>query len=110
MSLLSLLSLLYLPSLLSLPRSLHEQGLTSYNGYQLPVVALVMNMGISTAGGRVLVQHSDLETLLHEFGHALHSLLSRTTFQHLSGTRAAADFIETPSQVLLLRVVWASRY
>lgn len=58
-----------------------------------------MNMGINTASGRVLVQHSDLETLLHEFGHALHSLLSRTTFQHLSGTRAAADFIETPSQV-----------
>ena len=72
----------------------------SHNGFQLPVVALVMNIGMTSTGGRVLANHSDLETLLHEFGHALHSLLSRTTFQHLSGTRAASDFIETPSQLL----------
>ncbi|KAL7463493.1 hypothetical protein ACHAXS_003865 [Conticribra weissflogii] len=40
-----------------------------------------------------------IETLLHEFGHGLHSLLSRTPFQHLSGTRAAMDFVETPSHL-----------
>ena len=74
--------------------------------YQLPIVALVCNLSpphsstIGPDGGRVsLLSHAEVETLLHEFGHALHSLLSRTSFQHLSGTRAAMDFIETPSHV-----------
>ena len=67
--------------------------------YQLPVVALsfnftqpnknnIMNNIIST------LSLSDVETLHHEWGHALHSLLSRTTFQHLSGTRGPTDFVE----------------
>ena len=60
--------------------------------YQLPVVALVCNMHSGQASS-----HSEVETLFHEFGHAMHSLLSRTNFQHLSGTRAAMDFVETPS-------------
>ena len=42
---------------------------------------------------------SDLETLYHEWGHALHSLFSRTIFQHLSGTRGAVDFVEVPSHL-----------
>jgi intermediate peptidase len=46
-----------------------------------------------------LLNHHEVETLFHEFGHGLHSLLSRTTFQHLSGTRAAMDFVETPSHL-----------
>jgi mitochondrial intermediate peptidase len=40
-----------------------------------------------------------VETLHHEWGHALHSLLSRTTFQHLSGTRGGVDFVEVPSHL-----------
>ncbi|CAM9943214.1 unnamed protein product, partial [Phaeothamnion confervicola] len=54
----------------------------------------------SGSGGVCLLSHSELETLFHEFGHALHSLLSRTEFQHLSGTRAEADFVETPSHLM----------
>jgi mitochondrial intermediate peptidase len=62
--------------------------------YQKPVVALVCNMN---TGQTSFSTHQEVETLYHEFGHALHSLLSRTNFQHLSGTRVALDFVETPS-------------
>jgi intermediate peptidase len=62
--------------------------------FQLPIVALVCNMNPGQAS---FSSHQEVETFLHEFGHALHSLLSRTNFQHLSGTRAAMDFVETPS-------------
>jgi intermediate peptidase len=62
--------------------------------YQKPIVALVCNMNTGQAS---FSSHQEVETFLHEFGHAMHSLLSRTNFQHLSGTRAAMDFVETPS-------------
>jgi mitochondrial intermediate peptidase len=75
--------------------------LTNQNGgpndaveYQKPIVALVCNMNTGQAS---FSSHQEVETFLHEFGHALHSLLSRTKFQHMSGTRAAMDFVETPS-------------
>ncbi|KAL1531507.1 Mitochondrial intermediate peptidase [Salvia divinorum] len=67
--------------------------------YQLPVVALVCNFSGSNFQS-VRLHHSDVETLFHEFGHALHSLLSRTDYQHFSGTRVALDFAETPSNLL----------
>jgi len=68
--------------------------------HQLPIVALVCNLSpSSSSGSQTLLSHSEVETLYHEFGHGLHSLLSRTSFQHLSGTRAAMDFVETPSHL-----------
>jgi intermediate peptidase len=67
----------------------------------LPAVALVASCG----GGGGGVSHSSVELLHHEFGHALHSLLSRTRYQHLSGTRGAADCVEVPS-MLLERGAW----
>ncbi len=73
---------------------------------QLPIITLVTNMSMpEDAAGAVdpfssiLLTPGELETLFHEFGHALHSLLSRTEFQHLSGTRGALDFVELPSHV-----------
>ena len=59
--------------------------------YQLPVVALTLNFAPAPQKCLTL---QELEVLYHEWGHALHSLLSRTYFQHLSGTRAALDFAE----------------
>ncbi|EJK57925.1 hypothetical protein THAOC_21992 [Thalassiosira oceanica] len=68
---------------------------------QLPIVALVCNLSPPTPGlGETVLSHSEVETLFHEFGHGLHSMLSRTAFQHLSGTRAAMDFVETPSHLI----------
>lgn len=64
--------------------------------YQLPKVALVAN--ISSDNDQYLT-FGDLETLCHEFGHAMHSVLSRTELQHLSGTRGPQDIIEVPSHV-----------
>ncbi|KAL7535895.1 hypothetical protein ACHAWF_005307 [Thalassiosira exigua] len=67
---------------------------------QLPLVALVCNLSPSSgSSSRTPLSHAEVETLFHEFGHGLHSLLSRTAFQHLSGTRAAMDFVETPSHL-----------
>ncbi|XP_021842214.2 mitochondrial intermediate peptidase, mitochondrial isoform X2 [Spinacia oleracea] len=61
------------------------------------VVALVCNF--SNNPSTVRLNHGEVETLFHEFGHALHSLLSRTEYQHFSGTRVALDLAETPSNL-----------
>jgi len=71
---------------------------------QVPIVALVCNFthGNAEVDGMPvsLLSHGEVETLFHEFGHALHSLLSRTQFQHLSGTRGPVDFVEIPSHLM----------
>jgi hypothetical protein len=65
--------------------------------FQRPIVLLAMNFGGETVdsgdggsdgGGEVVLSWHEWETLYHEFGHALHSLLSRTSYQHLSGDTA----------------------
>lgn len=47
-----------------------------------------------------LMSVHELETLFHEFGHALHGVLSCVRFQHISGSRVPMDFMETPSQFM----------
>ena len=68
---------------------------------QTPVVALLFNFTPNNTQSRMdsLISYTELEVLYHEWGHALHSLLSRTTFQHLSGTRGSTDFVEVPSHL-----------
>jgi intermediate peptidase len=65
---------------------------------QLPSAAIVCDFPpiIRKAG----MQHYQLETLLHELGHVLHTIMSRTRFQHLSGTRGPMDFVEIPSHLM----------
>ena len=70
--------------------------------YRQAVVAVVCSFETVTPNARLedlLLLPSHLETLFHEVGHALHSLLSRTDFQHLSGTRGPMDFVEVPAKV-----------
>lgn len=71
-----------------------------------PIVALVCNFQDSNAH---LLTHQEVETLFHEYGHAMHSLLSRTRLQHLSGTRGALDFVEIPSH-LFEHFAWDHRF
>ena len=75
---------------------------------QLPVVALVCSFNSPQPGVPPLLSHYELETLFHEFGHALHSILSRTDLQHASGTRVMIDFVETPS-TLMENFAWDHR-
>ena len=67
---------------------------------QLPIVALSLNLNNNNENENELPELSlnDLETLYHEFGHGLHSILSNTSFQHLSGTRCPTDFAEVSLQ------------
>ncbi len=65
-----------------------------------PVVSLVMNFTKPSAENPSLLTHNELTTLLHEFGHALHAILSECTYEMLSGTSVARDFVELPSQIM----------
>ena len=65
-----------------------------------PVVSLVMNFTRPTASAPSLLTHNELTTLLHEFGHALHAILSECTYESLSGTGVERDFVELPSQIM----------
>ena len=68
--------------------------------YQRPTVALICNFPPPAPNRPSLLSHADVETLFHEFGHALHSILTRARFSRFSGTSVPRDFVEAPSQML----------
>ena len=68
--------------------------------YQRPTVALICNFPPPSPDKPSLLSHADVETLFHEFGHALHSILTRARFARFSGTSVPRDFVEAPSQML----------
>lgn len=63
-----------------------------------PHISIVMNFTKPTSTKPSLLTPYEVETFLHEFGHALHGLLSETRFASLSGTNVYRDFVELPSQ------------
>jgi peptidyl-dipeptidase Dcp len=64
-----------------------------------PLVVNVCNFNKGSGGEPTLLSFEDARTLFHEFGHALHGLLSSVTYPKISGTNVAADFVELPSQL-----------
>ena len=64
-----------------------------------PIIINVCNFAKAAAGEPTLLSFDDARTLFHEFGHALHGLLSSVTYPQISGTNVATDFVELPSQL-----------
>ena len=65
-----------------------------------PVIVNVGNFAKPTADKPSLLTLDQVETLFHEYGHALHGLLSQCTYKSVSGTAVARDFVELPSQIM----------
>ena len=65
-----------------------------------PHVSIVMNLTKPTEDKPSLLTLSEVETFLHEFGHALHSIFSKVHYKALSGTNVLRDFVELPSQLM----------
>ena len=66
----------------------------------LPIIQVVCNFTKPTADKPSLLNFDESETLFHEFGHALHGLLSNCAYPSLAGTNVPRDFVELPSQVM----------
>ena len=91
------------------PRAGKRSGawMTSYkeqwkdeNGNSRPHVSVTMNFTKPSADKPALLTFSEVNTFLHEFGHALHGIFADTTYQSLSGTNVYWDFVELPSQFM----------
>ncbi|MCL1808044.1 MAG: M3 family metallopeptidase [Oscillospiraceae bacterium] len=65
-----------------------------------PLVSCCFNFGKPSGGSQTRLSFRELETLLHEFGHALHGIFARGRYASLTGTNVYRDFVELPSQIL----------
>ncbi|PYJ07663.1 MAG: hypothetical protein DME25_03405 [Verrucomicrobia bacterium] len=77
-----------------------EGKLLANGSYQRPTVALICNFPSPGKDKPSLLSHRDVETLFHEFGHAMHSIMTRAKYVRFSGTSVPRDFVEAPSQML----------
>lgn len=79
--------------------SFRDQGLWG-NKVERPHISIVCNFTKPTPTKPSLLSYDEVRTLFHEFGHALHGLLSRCKYKSLSGTNVYWDFVELPSQIM----------
>ncbi len=79
--------------------SYREQGIWS-GSVKRPHVSIVCNFTKPTPTKPSLLTYDEVRTLFHEFGHALHGLLSKCTYRSMSGTNVYWDFVELPSQIM----------
>ncbi|SER04058.1 peptidyl-dipeptidase Dcp [Faunimonas pinastri] len=75
------------------------RGQQKLEGEIRPIIVNVMNFSKASGGEPTLLSFDDGRTLFHEFGHALHGLLSDVTYPTLAGTSVSRDFVEFPSQL-----------
>jgi peptidyl-dipeptidase Dcp len=66
----------------------------------IPLISIVSNFARASKTKPSLLTFNELTTFLHEFGHALHGMLSQCTYESLAGTNVARDFVELPSQFM----------
>ena len=80
--------------------SYKEQWIEENGTNSRPHVSVTMNFTKPTEDKPALLTFSEVNTFLHEFGHALHGMFSNTRFQSTSGTNVYWDFVELPSQIM----------
>ena len=71
----------------------------NFGGEQRPLICNTLNIAKPAAGAPALLSINEAHTLFHEFGHALHGMLSNCAYASLSGTAVSRDFVELPSQL-----------
>ena len=77
------------------------RGQRIYKGTdERPLISIVTNFTKPTADTPSLITHDELTTLLHEFGHALHGILTKGKYESMTGTSVDHDFVELPSQIM----------
>jgi len=80
--------------------SFRKQSINEKGENIIPLVSLVLNYSAPTNNNPTLLTYDEFRTFLHEFGHALHGMLSIIRYQSLSGTSVPRDFVELPSQIM----------